>query len=161
MRKNLGFRAWYYFRIGWTNYFAFIFAAINTLTVTYYLAIENLPDLKVFFPSFSSYVLIIGIISIPILVIIGWVHFRRTHAYASEAEITIESNPYYYKLPPGWQREVLFPIYLEMIQFIIKTSKNEKLSDEDITRINKLRKQIDLLLKGGQIGSPRKSVETP
>ena len=33
-------------------YFAFIFAAINTLTVTYFLAIENYPALKAVFPSF-------------------------------------------------------------------------------------------------------------
>ena len=34
--RNSGFRAWFYFRNGWSLYFAFIFAAINTLTVTYY-----------------------------------------------------------------------------------------------------------------------------
>ncbi|SVE64402.1 uncharacterized protein METZ01_LOCUS517256, partial [marine metagenome] len=43
MTKNTGFRGWYYFRIGYSSYFAFIFAAINTLTVTYFLAIENYP----------------------------------------------------------------------------------------------------------------------
>ena len=46
MQKKSGFRGWYYFRQGWSLYFAFILAAINTLTVTYYLAIENLPFLK-------------------------------------------------------------------------------------------------------------------
>ena len=39
--------------MGWGTYFAFIFAAINTLTVTYYLAIENYPVLKAIFPSFE------------------------------------------------------------------------------------------------------------
>ena len=43
MKSNLAFRAWFYFRQGWSTYFAFIFAAINTLTVTYYLAIEKIP----------------------------------------------------------------------------------------------------------------------
>ena len=47
MAKNLGFRGWFYFRTGWSTYFAFIFAAINTLTVTYYLAIEQAPILRV------------------------------------------------------------------------------------------------------------------
>jgi len=147
--------------MGWATYFGFILAAINTFTVTYYLAIERAPFLKELFPSFVSYIIIVGVIAVPILIAVGWIHYRKTAAYASEAEITIESNPYYYKLPPGWQREVLFPVYFEMIQFIIKTSKNEKLSDEDITRINKLQERINLLLKGGQIGSPRKSVDVP
>ena len=51
MKQNIGFRAWFYFRAGWTTYFAFIFAAINTLTVTYFLAIENYPSLNNIFPN--------------------------------------------------------------------------------------------------------------
>ena len=52
MKQNIGFRAWFYFRQGWATYFAFIFAAINTLTVTYYLAIENYPFLNNIFPPY-------------------------------------------------------------------------------------------------------------
>ena len=54
MRKgNVGFRFWYYFRSGYGTYFAFILAAVNTLTVTYYLAIEKFPTLQAVFPSFG------------------------------------------------------------------------------------------------------------
>ena len=52
--KKLLFRAWFYFRNGWGTYFAFIFAAINTLTVTYFLAIEEYPILNSIFPSFRD-----------------------------------------------------------------------------------------------------------
>ena len=141
--------------MGWGTYFAFLLAGVNTLTVTYYLAIENLPFLKEIFPSFQSYIIIITIIAIPTLITIGWLHFRRTAAYGSEAEITIESNPYYYKVPPGYHREVIFPLYLEMIQFIIRTSKNEKLAEDDLSKITELQKKVEVLMKGGQIGSPR------
>ena len=75
-----GFRAWYYFRMGWGYYFAFIFAAINTLTVTYFLAIENYPALEVIFPSFEIYIIIICSIGIPLLVTIGYAHYKRTKA---------------------------------------------------------------------------------
>ena len=54
MKRNLAFRAWYYFRMGWSTYFAFIFAAINTLTVTYFLAIDNYPFLQEIFPTFEK-----------------------------------------------------------------------------------------------------------
>ena len=47
--KSPFFRAWFYFRNGWSLYFAFIFAAINTLVVTYYLAIDKIPFLLDFF----------------------------------------------------------------------------------------------------------------
>ena len=50
VKNNLSFRGWFYFRMGWATYFAFIFAAINTLTVTYFLAIENYPFLTIIFP---------------------------------------------------------------------------------------------------------------
>ena len=68
MGKNPGFRAWFYFRQGWSTYFAFIFAAINTLTVTYFLAIDNYPSLKTIFPSFEIYILIVVSIGIPLLI---------------------------------------------------------------------------------------------
>ena len=84
---SIGFRAWYYFRMGWSTYFAFIFAAINTLTVTYYLAIENYPALKEIFPSFEVYILIICSIGIPLLTIIGYTHFKRTKARKNKSLI--------------------------------------------------------------------------
>ena len=67
MKKYLPFRFWYYFRQGWTTYFAFIFAAINTLTVTYFLAIENYPVLNQIFPSFTQYIFVVVMIGIPSL----------------------------------------------------------------------------------------------
>ena len=91
---SIGFRAWYYFRMGWSTYFAFIFAAINTLTVTYYLAIENYPSLKAVFPSFEVYIIIICSIGIPLLTIIGYTHYKRTKARKAEVDILIETNPY-------------------------------------------------------------------
>ena len=93
-KDNNPFRAWYYFRMGWTTYFAFILAAINTLTVTYFLAIDNYPSLKLFFPSFEIYILIIVSVGVPLLVLIGFAHFKRTQAFKSEIDVMIESNPY-------------------------------------------------------------------
>jgi hypothetical protein len=155
VRKNLGFRTWFYFRMGWGTYFAFIFAAINTLTVTYYLAIERVPILKEVFPSFIHYVLILGIVGIPLLVLIGWVHYRRTAAYGSEAEVQIESNPYMYKIAPGWQKEVMFPLLQKILELSLKNMNNEKLTENEIKEITILQEKLDILVKGGSIGSPR------
>ena len=71
MKRNLAFRSWYYFRMGWATYFAFIFAAVNTLTVTYFLAIENYPSLQVVFPSLVYYIVIVSLIGVPLLYLIG------------------------------------------------------------------------------------------
>ena len=91
MKRNIGFRGWYYFRTGWSVYLAFIFAAINTLTVTYYLAIEKVPELALIFPNFIQYVLIITTVGIPVLVIVGYVHYKRTVAFKSEVDV-VEIN---------------------------------------------------------------------
>ena len=134
MTENLGFRSWFYFRMGWGTYFAFIFAAINTLTVTYYLAIERIPTLVTIFPNFFQYILIISTIGVPLLIIVGYIHYKRTLAFKSEIDVTVESNPY--------QRRniVNITLILESImktnQLLLKLSKNEKLSETEIGEIN-------------------------
>ena len=132
--ENIGFRSWYYFRMGWGTYFAFIFAAINTLTVTYFLAIENYPALSTIFPNFFQYIFIISTIGIPLLIIVGYIHYKRTVAFKSEIDIVLESNPYQ-------RRNVVnISLILESIlrtnQLLLKLSKNEKLSETEIGGIN-------------------------
>lgn len=155
MGKLKPFRLWYYLRTGYMVYFTFIFASVNIMTVTYYLAIENLPFLKEFFPSFSDYVLTLLIIGIPVLVLTGWFHFRRSTAFKSEAEISLESHPYTYKLPPGFWLHVVMPFFLQTSKTIVKISNDEKLSKEEINEITEIQKKMEHLLKGGYIGSYR------
>lgn len=150
--KKLPFRSWYYFRIGWSTYFAFIFAAINTLTVTYYLAIENIPALKDVFPSFATYAIIISVIGIPLLVLFGYVHFKKSQGFKSEVDVLVESNPYYFKLPPGWHKDVLFPLNLMLLQLILKIATNEKPSSEELEELKKIQNNIQKLIDGEMIG---------
>ena len=93
MNENTGFRSWYYFRMGWGTYFAFIFAAINTLTVTDYLAIERGPSLVAILPNFFQYILIVSVIGIPLLITVGYIHYKRTLAFKTEIDVIVESNP--------------------------------------------------------------------
>jgi hypothetical protein len=140
MGKNKGFRSWYYFRMGWSTYFAFIFAAINTLTVTYYLAIEKVPILVSIFPSFFQYVLIVSLIGIPMLILIGYAHYKRTKAYQSEAEILIESNPFAARNTAN--TEMLLELNLKLLNIIIGISQNNKISDSELKEIRALHEKI-------------------
>ena len=155
MQRNLAFRAWFYFRNGWGTYFAFIFSAINTLVVTYYLAIEEIPFLLEIFPSFGHYVTIIGLIGIPLLASVGYIHFKRLPAYASEVDISVEQNPYVFKLHPGWNKKVVFPMYGLLTTMLLKISQNEKLTEDEISEIKKVLADIDHLSAGGWIDKPR------
>ena len=159
MVERKPFRAWFYFRQGWSTYFAFIFAAINTMVVTYYLAVENIPVLKEIFPSFYLYLLVMTGSGIPILVFVGYVHYKKSAAYAAEADINVESYPYWYKLPPGWIKEVKFPLYLVLINAISKLSNSEKLTEKEIEDITKLQKKLDGLIKGGYVGNLRSKLK--
>ena len=126
--------------MGWSNYLAFVMAAINTLTVTYYLAIEKAPGINFLFPSFLHYVLIITSIGIPILIFIGYLHFKKTNAYKAEADIAFESHPHMRRILQN--TENILPLYLKVSEMMIKISKNEKLSEKDIEDISKLQSEL-------------------
>jgi hypothetical protein len=140
MKSNLAFRAWFYFRNGWSTYFAFIFAAINTLTVTYFLAIQEYPFLNQIFPTFIHYVVVVGLVGVPLLILIGYAHFKRTAAFRSEADITMEVNPYFRRILMN--TELMAPFHLKITELLIKLSKNEKLTQSELDEISKL--QTDL-----------------
>ena len=129
-------------------------AAINVLTVTYFLAIENYPVLQAIFPTFGHYIAIVVGTGVPLLVLVGYFHYKRSQAYAAEAEINIEANPYWYKIPPGWNREVVFPLYLNMINLMLKMSKNEKLTPDEIEKMSDIQKSLSNLIDGGYVGKP-------
>ena len=145
MSQNLVFRSWFYFRTGWQTYFAFILAAINTLTVTYFLAIENYPSLKTVFPSFEIYILIIVSIGVPLLVLVGFVHFKRSHSFKSEADVLIESNPYQRRNTVN--SEIILRLNLQLMSTLLKVAKKEDLSEEEIEEITQLHDEILKLSK--------------
>lgn len=140
MSIRILFRSWFYFRTGWSTYFAFVLGAVNTLTVTYYLAIEEIPILKEVFPTFIHYVIVAIIIIIPTLTTIGYVHFKKSQSYKAEADVSIEANPHFYRLIQT--TEVTLPLYLEILKLLTKLSVNEKLTDEEITRIAKIESDL-------------------
>ena len=140
MGKNLGFRAWFYFRQGWTVYFAFIFAAVNTLTVTYYLAIENLPVLKEIFPSFITYLALVICIGIPLLILIGYIHYKKSAAFKAEASINVESNPYMKRVIVN--TEVILESHLQIAEILKKLISKEELTESEINELSKLHKNL-------------------
>ena len=141
MVRNTGFRGWYYFRTGWSTYFAFIFAAINTLTVTYFLAIDSYPVLKEVFPTFMIYIIIIAGIGIPILTLVGYIHFKRTPSYRAEATIMYETNPFARRIFVN--SELNLQINQKLIDLILLISKNEKISGDDISRIYEIQEKLN------------------
>ena len=140
MRDNLGFRGWFYFRQGWSVYFAFIFAAVNTLTVTYFLAIDNYPVLKDVFPSFIHYIVIVVLIGIPLLALVGYAHYKRTASFKAEADIHIEANPHMRRILIN--TEIMLSMSLQLSELSMRLMNNEKLTGNEMDRLKQLQKEF-------------------
>ena len=139
-KQRKGFRGWFYFRMGWSTYFVFILAAINTLTVTYFLAIDNYPTLKSIFPSFEQYALVMISVGIPMLILVGYAHFKKTVAYKSEMDIMIESNPYIARNTVN--ADLSLKLNLKLISLLLRMSNGEKIEKNEIDEIEKLHNKI-------------------
>ena len=140
MKERLPFRAWFYFRQGYGMYFAFILASVNTLTLTYFLAIERYPVLSEIFPTFVHYVAIISCIGVPMLVLIGYVHFKRTAARRAEIDVAYETNPYVARTLVNTQ--MILSLNFKITEIILKLSTDQKLTKEEIANIQKLQTEL-------------------
>ena len=141
MAENPGFRAWFYFRNGFSMYFAFIFAAINTLTVTYFLAIERAPSLQAIFPSLFQYVLIVSLIGVPLLIGIGYAHWKRTKARKAEVDIGFETNPYQRRFVVN--TEIILHLNLRLIEMLMRSTSGEKLTENEMKEIQVYKDDIE------------------
>ena len=153
MRESVPFRAWYYFRMGWATYFAFIFAAVNTLTVTYFLAIENYPSLQVVFPSFVHYIVIFSLIGVPLLVAIGYVHFKKSPSYRAESSVSYESNPW--ALRDLVNSEYNLVLSFKILQMITKLTKQENLDQNELDQIRELEKELKEFLESRTVANKK------
>ncbi len=140
MPKNSGFRAWFYFRNGWSLYFAFIFAAINTLTVTFYLAIEKYPNLNWIFPTFLHYILVVVSIGVPLLVLVGYIHYKRSSARKAEVDISYETDAY--KARTLVNTEITIALNMKLLDIITKISKKEEIPNQEYQELEQLREKL-------------------
>ena len=150
LKRNPLFRSWFYFRMGWSTYFAFIFAAINTLTVTFYLAIENYPSLKAIFPSFEIYVLLIVSIGFPILIAIGYVHYKRSKARKAEVDILVETNPYIMRTLVNTDMVLILTLKLTEI---LKSVDDDNIPKESLDELTKIQNELEKFIKSRKFRS--------
>jgi len=143
--------------MGYATYLTFLLGYVSTLITVYYLAIKNIPELLNVFPKFVPFAVLSTMIGVPFSIMIGWLHLKRSAAFSAEVEIGVESNPYYYKLQPGYTREVQFPVYLELLLQMRRLMDTQTaLTPEDKERIDILEQKLRTLIQGGFVGNPRR-----
>jgi hypothetical protein len=141
MSKISILRSWYYLRIGWTTYLTFFLAAINSLVVTYYLAIKELPVLEQIFPSIFHYAIIITSILIPVMSITGYIYFKKSPQFTSEADILIESNPHWNRILKN--TDVVLSTHNNILKYLIKKYSEENLSDHDVEQFHQFKNELE------------------
>ena len=120
-------------------------AAINVLTVTYFLAIENYPILQAIFPTFAHYILTMAGIGVPLLVVVGYVHYKRSQAFTAEADISLEVNRYLARNIVN--SELNLKINTMIIKLFLKKYTSDSLLDQDKKIINDFLIEVDELTK--------------
>jgi len=148
-------RLWFYFRMGYSLYLAFPLSVFNTVVIVYYLLVPNVVQLQLIFSSFVIFLLISALVAVPVAVGFGWIHMKKSPAYTSELDISVEANPYNYKVPPGFWREAYTPLYLELLQLTKRLLEAQNLlKPDDRVRIEELERKMRTLIQGGYVGTP-------
>jgi hypothetical protein len=120
------------------------------------LAISNIPALQAVFPHFALFVAIALIVGVPTSCLIGWFHMKGSALWKTEQDITVEANPYLYKMYPGYWQEAFTPLYLELLKGLKKILEKEgMLSEEERRSMRDLEKKLETLIKGGYVGVPK------
>jgi len=154
------YRMWYYFRVGYSTYLTFLLGFATTLVTVYYLAIKNIPQLLDIFPHFLPFAILSLVVGVPLSTFIGWYHIKGTAIWRSELDISVEANPYNYKVPAGFWKEAFTPLYLEVLRGTKKMlEKQNMLSEDDKKRIEDLEKKLQTLIEGGYVGVPRARID--
>ena len=101
--------------------------------------------LKEVFPTFIVYVTIVVTIGIPILVGVGYMHFKRSPSFRAEAVINFESNPFTRRVLVN--SELTLKLNTQLMELILKISQGEKVSKEDILAASKIQDELEALAK--------------
>jgi len=124
---NFLVRSFYYFRTGYSIYLSLPLQMISLCTTVYYLAIQNIPTLKTFFPGFMEFALALVVVVYPVGSVAGWFHFKKMPFYRIEQTINVESNPY--------SQTKLTPVMIPMWKTLMALAEKEGLDVQEMRKI--------------------------
>jgi hypothetical protein len=154
--ERLVWRSWFYFRAGYGTYIALLIGYASNLVVLYKLGVVGNHFLEGFITSLTIFTILGILISVPAAILLGLFHFKRTGAYSADASLSVESSPYTYKLVPGKEREVFFPLMVLTAKGLAKVMREQNaLSIEDKEAFDQVLAKAEALIQGDMIGNPR------
>lgn len=151
------FRAWFYFRIGYGTYIALPVGIASNLVILYELAVAHNTILHPIFPSLTFFAILAVIIFFPIGTFLGLYHMKRTPAFAADAAVQTEANPYVYKAVPGKEQEVLYPLITLTAKGLAKVlAQQSALTPAEKEEFDKALGKAEVLLQGRPVGLPKR-----
>jgi hypothetical protein len=150
---KLLFRAWFYFRTGYGLYLAFLIGFASNIVVLYKLGVADNKYFAPFFPSLTVFGIIALVVTAPIAILSGLYHMKRTGAFAADAAVQTESNPYVYRAVPGKEKEVFVPLMILTARGLAKVMEQLKtMTPEEKREFEDVLAKADGLLKGQAVG---------
>jgi len=152
---KLLFRAWFYFRQGYNLYLAFLIGFASNIVVLFRLGVEPNTPLHSIFPSLGIFTAVGLLVAIPVGILAGLYHMKRTGAYAADASVATEANPYIYKVVPGKEKEVFLPLWILTARALARMLDQQKtMSVEERKELEDILNKANSLLEGEYVGRP-------
>jgi hypothetical protein len=150
------FRAWFYFRQGYSLYLAFLLGFASNVVVIYKLAIVDNNYLHPIFPNLGVFAVVGVLVAAPVGILAGLYHMKRTGAFAADASIGTEANPYVYKAVPGKEREVFLPLWVLTARTLARVLDQQKaMTAEEKKDLEEILRKANALLEGEYVGLPK------
>jgi len=150
---KLVFRAWFYFRQGYNVYLAFLIGFASNIVVLYRLGVTDNKYLSPIFPTLTVFTLVGLVIAVPVGILAGLYHMKRTGAFAADASVSLEANPYVYRVVPGKEKEVLLPLMILTARGLAQVMDQLKtMTPEERSEFEDVLAKADILLKGQPVG---------
>ena len=150
------FRSWFYFRVGYATYVALLIGIASNLLLFYRLGVQYVKFLSDIFPTLTIFTLAAIGVTFPLSVGAGLYHMKRTGAFAADASVQTESNPYIYKIIPGKEQEVFLPLWIATVRSLTKVlDQQHTMTSDEKKEIEGILNKADSLLNGQYVGRPR------
>ena len=149
------FRAWFYFRQGYNLYLAFLIGFASNIIVLFRLGVEPNKTLLSIFPTLGIFTAVGLLVAIPVGILTGLYHMKRTGAYAADASVATEANPYIYKVVPGKEKEVFLPLWILTARALTRILDQQKtMTVEERKELEDILNKANSLLEGEYVGRP-------
>jgi hypothetical protein len=149
--RRLIYRSWFYFRVGYGTYIALLVGLGGNLLLFYRFGVQYIGFLKDAFPSLTLFSILAIVVTVPVSIGVGFYHMKRTGAFAADAAVSTEQNPYVYKVVPGKEQEVLYPVLALTLKGLVRVLEQKPVAKDEMREFEEAIAKTNRLIQGQSI----------